>query len=74
MKPCCEAMAQVLAEWDGPFYKPITIDRETHALRGDRLAIALYKLTASKKAIASKPRASLFLNYCPICGQDLRGE
>jgi hypothetical protein len=37
----------------------------------DKLAVKVYSLTKSKKAIASDSSASLFLNYCPICGKKL---
>ena len=71
-KRCCEAMARVLAEWDGPFYEPVTI--EAGKLGGGRLAVVLYKVMPGRNGIPNKPRSALFLNYCPFCGQDLRGE
>jgi hypothetical protein len=70
-EPCCEAMAEILKRYDGPFYYPIYIDKETHDLMSGKLAVKVYRLTKSKKAIASGSSASMFLNFCPICGKKL---
>ena len=67
MDECCEAMAEVLAKSDGPFYHPVRfIDGE---LKADQLAVKVYRLTPSKKSIARKGRMTVFLAYCPFCGK-----
>jgi hypothetical protein len=65
---CCDALRQATEDWDGPFYMPVYIDRETHALKSGKLAVRLYNLTPSGKAVSVKGRATLFLAYCPLCG------
>lgn len=70
---CCGVMQEILDKFDGPFYHPIYWDKE-HGLRGERLGVKLYNLTPSKKSIASKGQAVLFLNFCPVCGKDIRPE
>jgi len=69
---CCKIMTQVLAESDKPFYYPVYIDKE-HNLKSGALAVQIFRLTPSGKAIAQKGRKTIFLAFCPFCGKKLEG-
>lgn len=70
MAECCDAMQNVLDNSDGPFYRPVYIDRE-HNLTSGELAVKTYRLTPSQKVMAAAGRRVIFLTYCPFCGKDL---
>ena len=70
---CCEALEQLEHDYDLPFVKPLFIVPETHDLKVGSIAIALRTLTRAGN-ISRKGRATMMINFCPICGTDLRPD
>lgn len=67
----CKCLEEIkkLAEW--PFYRPVVVNQGNLTLECPGWAVRLFNETPSGR-ISSKPAGSLFLNYCPICGESLR--
>ena len=71
---CCEALRQLVENWEKPFHWPVFIEQETHHLKANRLAVSLFNLTPSGKGISRQGRSAFFLRYCPVCGTRLDHE
>lgn len=69
---CCDSLQEVMKRWSYPLYYPVsfTKDRDMKSLG---LVMHVFDLTASGK-IATKNKGVLLLNYCPICGANLRDD
>jgi len=74
MAECCPAMQEIMDKFDGAFYRPVYVEYgegNKMELRADKLAVKLYKLTKAGN-MSKAGSSSLFINFCPICGTDLR--
>jgi len=67
---CCERMRETLKWWPEPFCFPTYIDRDTHEMHSDRIAVRLYQHTPSGQISTAKSSVA-YLHYCPFCGKDL---
>ena len=66
----CEMMDAVRSTHAFPFVNPVFIDPQTLELGVADLGVELYKKTPSGN-ISKKGRATVYLNFCPFCGQQL---
>lgn len=64
----CLEEVQKIGEW--PFYRPVVVNQGSRNLECPGWAVRLFNETPSGR-ISSKPAGSLFLNFCPICGERL---
>ena len=72
MTYCCEALRQLVEEWDGPFKIPLYITTD-HSLKANKVAVGLFNLTPAGN-ISRKGASAFFIRYCPVCGQRLIDE
>jgi len=70
---CCGALKQAVEDYDFPFERPITWDRETLALHADMLAIRLSHKTKAGN-LQRKGQLLVRFNYCPFCGKAVAKE
>lgn len=68
-----ECIRAITAKFDGPFERPITLDRETGELSVSRWAIKVYKLTKGNN-ISKSGGGYLYIEFCPLCGERLVPE
>jgi len=69
---CCASLKEMVEGWDGPFYWPISVDLQTGDLTARGVAVTLYNLTPSKKAVSAVGRVTVYLDFCPKCGTRLQ--
>ncbi len=68
---CCAVMREAEEKFDLPFVHPLFVDPKTLDLGVATLSVQLDKLTASGN-VSKKGRLTVYLNYCPFCGEKLR--
>ena len=68
---CCDAMRECEDKFDLPFVRPLFVDPKTLQLGVAGLGVQLNKKTASG-SLSKKGRATVYLNFCPFCGEKLR--
>lgn len=69
--PECKCLEEVKKIADWPFHRPVVINQDTRNLECPGWAVKLFKGTSSGR-VSSKDMGSLFLNFCPMCGESLR--
>lgn len=70
-KACCGVFEKLYEEYDLPFDRPILL--RDGQLKVGAWSVRLLKKTPSGR-ISKKGSASIILNFCPFCGQDLEKE
>lgn len=70
MKDSHECLDAIAKRFDGPFERPIMINRETLDMGVGDWVVRVYKRTKSG-GISKQGGGVLILNYCPICGDKL---
>lgn len=68
--PCIKAIVE---NFDGPFEKPISFNRDTMELAAEAWMIKVYKLTKAGK-ISRSGGGYLTVTFCPLCGERLIPE
>ena len=68
---CCDAMREVEEKFDLPFVRPLFVDPKSLELGVAGLSVQLDKRTPSGN-ISKKGRCTVYLNFCPFCGEKLR--
>jgi hypothetical protein len=71
MDYCCEELRVMVEEYDGPFWRPISINSKSMGLKYRDIRVSLFNLTKSKKAISLKGRSAFSVRFCPACGKGL---
>ena len=66
-----QCLEMIMDRWEEPFEIPIMISQDLHDLKATDYAVKVYNLTSSGR-ISRKGRSHLMLNYCPMCGEQLR--
>ena len=67
---CCNALKDISDTYALPFYRPLILNRETKAIEAGGWGIKLLNKTPGGNI--AKKGATVFLNYCPFCGKQLR--
>lgn len=68
---CCDAFKEIVKMFDYPFYRPLVLNRETKDIELGNWGAKLLKKTPGGN-ISTKGGATMYLNYCPLCGKELR--
>ena len=68
---CCEALEETTKKYKRPLYRSIIISQDLSTLSVGEWAIQMYSLTKSG-TISRRGRATIFINFCPFCGKQLR--
>lgn len=68
---CCAVMREVEEKFPLPFVHPLFVNPKTLGMGVAGLSVQLDKLTASGN-ISKKGRLTVYLNFCPFCGEKLR--
>lgn len=69
----CNCLETIKEQWDQPFVIPIIIT-EQKDLKSGPWAVNVFNMTKSGSRISSLGKGTLFINYCPICGEKLAKE
>jgi len=71
---CCGGFEELAARgYNAPFVKPIVLNRNPPNLAVGDWAVTMMKIT-DRGTIRRGQNATLFLNYCPFCGERLRKQ
>ncbi len=68
---CCAVMREVEEKFDLPFMHPLFVNPKTLDFGVAGLSVQLDKKTQSGN-VSKKGRLTVYLNFCPFCGEKLR--